>query len=156
MSGLRSECQGFLQGCRYGQSKNEEGANRSDRGRFCRSDRDSGVPCGLGVPEAYPITSPTFTLVNEYPGRLALYHVDLYRLDRPLDVDEIGLCDMMHGDGVVVIEWADRILELLPPERLDIDLEIVDDDSRRLSFIGYGSDANNLLSRIENLDEEQP
>jgi tRNA threonylcarbamoyladenosine biosynthesis protein TsaE len=114
-----------------------------------------GLARGLRVAKAYPITSPTFTLVNEYPGRLPLYHVDLYRITNPLDVEELGLYDIMRGEGVVIIEWAAIIADALPLERLDIGLEIVDDDLRKLTFIGYGSDSNNLLSRIEHWNEEQ-
>jgi tRNA threonylcarbamoyl adenosine modification protein YjeE len=59
-----------------------------------------GLAEGLNVPDHYPVTSPSYTLMNEYPGRLTLYHVDLYRIDDPSDCDDIGLYDILDGDAV--------------------------------------------------------
>jgi tRNA threonylcarbamoyladenosine biosynthesis protein TsaE len=67
-----------------------------------------GLASGLGVPDS-EVRSPTFTLVNRYHGRLPLDHIDLYRIDKPEDLDELGLEDIFGGDGVVVIEWAERL-----------------------------------------------
>ncbi|RMH37889.1 MAG: tRNA (adenosine(37)-N6)-threonylcarbamoyltransferase complex ATPase subunit type 1 TsaE [Deltaproteobacteria bacterium] len=68
-----------------------------------------GLARGLGVPADVRVVSPTFTLINEYGGgRLPLYHADLYRLERRDEVDDIGLDEVVRGDGVVAIEWADR------------------------------------------------
>jgi tRNA threonylcarbamoyl adenosine modification protein YjeE len=64
-----------------------------------------GVARGVGVPDEYYITSPTFTLINEYPGRRVLYHVDLYRIGDPDEAMEIGLEEILEGDGLVAIEW---------------------------------------------------
>ena len=68
-----------------------------------------GLARGLEVPESFAVTSPTYTLVNEYPGRLPFYHVDLYRLPEPADPDEIGLLDLFDEDGIVAVEWAQRL-----------------------------------------------
>ena len=74
-----------------------------------------GLAEGLEVPGRYAVTSPSYTLINEYPGRLRLFHVDLYRLEDPSSFEEIGLFDILTGEGVTAVEWADR----LPPGLLD-------------------------------------
>ncbi len=72
-----------------------------------------GVGQGLGV--AQNVTSPTFTLVNEFPGRLTLYHIDLYRINQAAEALAFGLEDYLYGEGVCLIEWAERVVEILPP-----------------------------------------
>ena len=82
-----------------------------------------------------PVHSPTFTLVNEYGRDRILYHLDLYRLGGPEELLTLGYEDIVETDGVCVIEWADRAEGLLPEERLDIYLEHVGGDTRRLRFV---------------------
>lgn len=79
-----------------------------------------GVARGLGIEE--PVSSPTFTLVKEYSGILDLAHVDVYRLDRIQDVMDLGLAELGTGEDVLLVEWGDTIEELLPDERLRIEL----------------------------------
>jgi tRNA threonylcarbamoyladenosine biosynthesis protein TsaE len=67
-----------------------------------------GLAAGLGVGED-EVRSPSFTLVNRYRGRVPMYHVDLYRIDRVEDLDELGLEEILGGDGIVVVEWAERL-----------------------------------------------
>jgi tRNA threonylcarbamoyladenosine biosynthesis protein TsaE len=67
-----------------------------------------GLASGLGVPED-EVRSPTFTLVNPYQGRVPVYHVDLYRIAKPEEMEELGLQDVFGGDGVAVVEWAERL-----------------------------------------------
>ncbi len=70
---------------------------------------------GLGITQ--PITSPTFTLINEYrEGRIPLYHFDVYRLERSEELENLGYEDYFYGDGLCVVEWADKVLDYLPPE----------------------------------------
>ena len=90
-----------------------------------------GLACGLGA-AADDVTSPTFTLVQEYPGRLTLYHVDLYRLDEP-EVDELGLEELILGDGVVAIEWAERWRER-PSDVIEVRLQHAGEDQRRITI----------------------
>ena len=110
-----------------------------------------GLARGLGVPPEYYITSPTFTLINEYPGRLPLFHVDLYRLEGLVDLEDIGLSEILTGDGVVAVEWAEK----LPPDTfargLTIDFEIIDSDRRTLEMIASGQPGRSLLKAIEHI-----
>ena len=108
-----------------------------------------GLARGLSVPDSYYITSPTYTLINEYPGRHTLFHVDLYRIDNPVDFEEIGLYEILYNNGVVAIEWADRLNEDLPAEHLNIQLEISSDGSRKIYLTAYGLEAVNLLKSLE-------
>ena len=80
-----------------------------------------GFAAGLGVRE--PVNSPTFTIVQEYMGRLPLYHFDVYRIEEPEEMEEIGYRDYFYGDGVCLIEWAGQISELLPDQRMDVTIE---------------------------------
>jgi len=108
-----------------------------------------GLARGLGVPDDYYVTSPTYTLINEYPGRHTLFHVDLYRIENPVDLEEIGLYEILYNNSVVAIEWADRLDENLPAEHLNIQFEISNDDSRQIYLTAYGLEPLNLLKRLE-------
>lgn len=91
-----------------------------------------GVAAGLGV--ATGVTSPTFTLVHEYTGgRLPLYHFDFYRLETPDDVLTLGWDDYAGGDGLTVVEWADKFPALLPPGTRWFRFEILEGDTRRIA-----------------------
>lgn len=106
-----------------------------------------GMAAGLGIDASVPITSPTFTLLNEYQGRTKLYHFDLYRLHGGDDVAELGFDDYFHGDGVCLVEWAERLGAELPSERLDIRFEYLGDTERRIDFIPHGSNHKALLKK---------
>jgi tRNA threonylcarbamoyladenosine biosynthesis protein TsaE len=77
-----------------------------------------GMARGLGVEE--PVTSPTFTLINEYQGRIPFYHMDAYRLEDSGDMVDLGYEEYFFGEGVTLLEWAGRIRDILPDSRLDI------------------------------------
>jgi tRNA threonylcarbamoyladenosine biosynthesis protein TsaE len=80
-----------------------------------------GIAAGLGIKE--PVSSPTFTVIKEYTeGRLPFYHFDVYRIEDPLEMDEIGYEDYFYGNGVTVIEWSDMIKELIPEKAMKIRL----------------------------------
>ena len=108
-----------------------------------------GLARGLEVPAEYYITSPTFTLINEYPGRYPLVHVDLYRLEDIHDFEDIGLDDLMYDQAVIVIEWADKLSDGLPAEHLAINMEIIDADCRKLSLVASGHNEVNLIIALE-------
>ena len=94
-----------------------------------------GLAKGAGVVEQY-ITSPTYTLINEYSGRYPFFHVDLYRLGGYLDVEEIGLPEIMDSDGIVVIEWGEKIAKTLPLDSIQIQFDIIDENSRQIQIKG--------------------
>ncbi len=104
-----------------------------------------GFAKALGLEEN--ITSPTFTIIKEYPnGELPLYHMDVYRLDEA--DDDIGIRDYFKKGGVTIIEWADLIEKELPEERLEIKFKIVDENTRVLVFKPYGSAYEELCDSI--------
>jgi tRNA threonylcarbamoyladenosine biosynthesis protein TsaE len=94
-----------------------------------------GICAGLGVP-LRQVNSPTFVLVNEYAGRLPVFHLDLYRIGDEADGVELGLADYLRraASGVMIIEWAEKILPLLSPDILKVEFEILSPRRRRLVF----------------------
>jgi tRNA threonylcarbamoyladenosine biosynthesis protein TsaE len=106
-----------------------------------------GLAQGLKVPPQV-VASPSFTLVHEYPGRIPLVHLDLYRLE---DLPPEMLPDLeeyLAGDQVVAVEWARRLAPLLPGDYLEVDLEIVGENDRRLTFTGHGPRSWELVRRL--------
>jgi len=95
-----------------------------------------GIATGLGVSERYSVTSPTFTLVNEYPGRFDLYHLDLYRLAGPDDLIDLGYEEYCYGRGITVVEWAEKIIDILPEGSLFVSLTYIDDTTREIKLEG--------------------
>lgn len=106
-----------------------------------------GVALGLGVDPGAYVSSPTFTLVNEYQGRLPLYHVDLYRLSEPEELEEIGLDHYYRGDGACLVEWFERFPEDLPPSYLRVEIAVEEDLTRRFSVQAVGSNHLELAAR---------
>jgi tRNA threonylcarbamoyladenosine biosynthesis protein TsaE len=107
-----------------------------------------GIAMGLDVREQ-PITSPTFTFVNEYKGRVPLYHIDLYRLKAPSQLEGIGFEEYIDSDGVTVIEWAERAEDELPPERLSVYLSHYAENSREIGFLAEGEQYEKLLEELK-------
>ena len=89
-----------------------------------------GIALGLGI-TAEQVTSPTFTLIQTYEGRLPVIHVDLYRLENPSAILQLGLEDYFTAKNIVIIEWADRFIQALPPDYLEIHLEHGDIETTR-------------------------
>ncbi len=107
-----------------------------------------GIAYGLGVPPSCYITSPTFTIINEYDGRVHLYHLDLYRIACADDLETVPWREALFGDGIAVVEWPERLGEVLPEERLDIFLEITGDETRTISLQAHGERILELLDRV--------
>lgn len=92
---------------------------------------------GLQVPPDCYITSPTFALLHEYPGRLPLYHLDLYRLSCQ-EIIDLGFEDYLYGIGLSVVEWPDRLDEIMPRDRLQIELETLSEQARLARLTWHG------------------
>lgn len=114
-------------------------------GKTCFS---RGVARGVGVDPTTPVTSPTFTLLNIYQGRIPLYHFDLYRLTGDGDVTDLGFVDYFDGDGLCLVEWAERLDAELPPERLEIVFRHADESIRQLEFRASGVRHHQLLEEM--------
>ncbi len=100
-----------------------------------------GIALGLGV-EGY-VRSPTFVLMTRHKGRLTLHHLDLYRMGGPAEAWDLGLDEQLFGDGVCVIEWADRAEEIFPKDCLWIDLDYANDPDQRKIVIEPGAQPEN-------------
>lgn len=106
-----------------------------------------GVAQGMGI-EGTEVASPSFTLVNVYEAPLPLYHIDLYRLDNEADLLEIDYEEYIRGDGVVIIEWADRIPQAVPSESLWIRLRYLDAEQREIAFRGLGDRYEKIVEEL--------
>ena len=109
-----------------------------------------GIGKGLGIPDKYQITSPTFTLINEYKGRLILYHLDLYRIKGLQDMENIGYEENLFGEGVSVVEWAEKIKEILPDETIFISMSYIDEDHRNMVILTDGERVTKISNALSN------
>jgi tRNA threonylcarbamoyladenosine biosynthesis protein TsaE len=93
-----------------------------------------GLARGLGVTSE--VTSPTFVLVNQYRGRVPVYHLDAYRTTSLTELVDIGVEEMFHGEGVTVVEWADKLVPLLPARAVTVMITGLGDEPRRIAIAG--------------------
>ncbi|MBI1920545.1 MAG: tRNA (adenosine(37)-N6)-threonylcarbamoyltransferase complex ATPase subunit type 1 TsaE [Geobacter sp.] len=107
-----------------------------------------GVAEGVGVDPAIPITSPTFTIMNAYEGRIPLYHFDLYRIAGDADVAELGFAEFFYGAGACIVEWSERLSHEIPPERLVIAFSHEGETSRCLEFTPVGQRGADIIARL--------
>lgn len=108
-----------------------------------------GIALGLGVGRGVCVTSPSYTLLNEYPeGRIPLFHFDLYRLDGDGDIRDLGFDEYFAGSGVCVVEWADRLREELPDEYLNVVFTVIGDTCRNMEFHWQGSRYGELVQEL--------
>ncbi|OGO06248.1 MAG: tRNA (adenosine(37)-N6)-threonylcarbamoyltransferase complex ATPase subunit type 1 TsaE, partial [Chloroflexi bacterium RBG_13_56_8b] len=106
-----------------------------------------GIAWGLGIKEY--AASPSFVLVRELYGRLPLYHLDFYRLENLAEIAELGLDEYFYGQGVSVVEWAEKALSLLPPENLLIEMEYIADNERRLQIKAKGKRYREMVAQLK-------
>ena len=106
-----------------------------------------GIAQGLGVKKE-KVNSPSFVLLKEYKGKLPLYHFDFYRIKKTKESYDIGLDEFIFGDGVSVIEWADRIKSFLPKDYLGIEFEFKDTNTRKIKLFGLGKHYKKLVKKI--------
>ncbi len=95
-----------------------------------------GIAKGLGVTDTRYVNSPSFVIVKEHRGRIPLYHFDIYRLEGPASLETIGYDEYFYGNGVTIIEWADKIKGLLPKRHIEVRFSIRDDGSREIKIKG--------------------
>jgi tRNA threonylcarbamoyladenosine biosynthesis protein TsaE len=98
-----------------------------------------GVAAGLGVDPSIRVTSPTYTIMNSYAGRLHLHHFDLYRLSGDQDAAELGFEEYFNGTGVCIVEWAERLQDLLPDGRMTVIFSYIDDTVRAIAVEPHGA-----------------
>ena len=110
---------------------------------------------GLEVTESCYITSPTFSLLHEYPGRLPLYHLDLYRLSDETEIEDLGLLEYLYGTGLSVIEWPDRLGSLMPEERLHIELILLSETARLAELAAHGKAWREKIAAMQTSQEWQ-
>ena len=106
-----------------------------------------GVASGLGVSSAFPVTSPSYTLLNIHHGRLPLYHFDLYRLSQIDDLTDLGYDDLAEGDGLTLVEWADRMTDGLAAS-IDILIEHLSERQRKISIRALDDRGKDLLGQL--------
>jgi tRNA threonylcarbamoyladenosine biosynthesis protein TsaE len=102
-----------------------------------------GMALGLGVADKY-VTSPTFSLVNEYSGTLTFYHIDLYRLSSTDELEEVGFTEY-PGKGVAAVEWPERAGDMLPEDRIDVTITPTGANNREIKLSVKGKSRQELL-----------
>lgn len=105
-----------------------------------------GAAEGLGFDGI--VASPSFIIVNEYQGRMVIRHVDLYRIEGADALHELGYREFYFGGGVTFVEWADRVPELLPAERLEVRIAIATETTRDVSLTAFGDEYGALLGKL--------
>jgi tRNA threonylcarbamoyladenosine biosynthesis protein TsaE len=103
---------------------------------------------GLGIRDSRVVSSPTFVLIQEYPARLPIYHFDAYRLNTAAEFADLGIDEYFAAAGVCLIEWADRVAECLPRQRLEIEIEVTGPDSRAFRLRPQGEHYERLAAAL--------
>jgi tRNA threonylcarbamoyladenosine biosynthesis protein TsaE len=106
-----------------------------------------GIAWGLNI-DGYA-RSPSFVVVNQYRGRLPMYHIDLYRLDNIAEIADLGLDDYLYGKGLCVVEWADKALDLMPPQNLLIKIDLLSENERKLELTPHGRQYVEMLTNFK-------
>jgi tRNA threonylcarbamoyladenosine biosynthesis protein TsaE len=108
-----------------------------------------GIAAGAEVDGDVVVNSPTYLIVNEYPGRVYLFHIDAYRLSGSEELHAAGFGEMCDGRGAVVIEWADRVEDALPADRLTVHIEHAGDQSRRIRIATSGPRSQRIADAVK-------
>ncbi len=111
-----------------------------------------GIATGNGIEDAQQVTSPTFTLVHEYPGTFPLYHLDTYRLGSGGELLALGFDEMVQAGGTVVVEWADRVRDVMPDDTLWIELTITGDTQRSVRLRSTGPISAGVLDGLRSAE----
>lgn len=105
------------------------------------------IAAELGCHQSF-VVSPTFTLIHEYEGRLPVYHVDAYRLKDSDEFLDMGGGELINGDGVCLIEWADRIGDLLPQDHLRVEIEVTGEQTRVIRCMASGPLSQKIIETL--------
>lgn len=107
-----------------------------------------GVVASLAPQSAHLVASPTYAIMNSYPGSTPVYHFDFYRLTCEDEVAELGFEEFFYGDGVCIVEWSERLDELLPTDVLTLFFEYAGDDRRMITITSSGEKTDNVLKQL--------
>jgi len=110
-----------------------------------------GLAGGAGVRRFSYVSSPSFTLIHEYPGKVPVIHIDLFRLGTEREAEDLGLEEYFQGQGIIVIEWADKIPSLLPKDVLHIHLSHTGEQTRSIEIIGKGARYEEMVDNLAKL-----
>jgi len=113
-----------------------------------------GLAVGLDVPEDYRVTSPSYTLINEYPGRLPLIHADLYRLPDAASLEDIGIDEWLGTDAVIAVEWSEKLPPSMLTDYLKITIRQMPDSDRQIDFYAYGLRCGDLIDIVKTFHRE--
>lgn len=108
------------------------------------------VGAGLGI-DSESVLSPTFTVIQEYAARIALVHIDAYRLRDVDEFLELGADELLGADNICLIEWASRVIEALPHDRLTVNIQTLDESSRRITITASGPKSQQRLNDLQNI-----
>ena len=107
-----------------------------------------GIARGVGIASGEIVNSPSYILINEYNGAMPIYHIDLYRLENSEEIAELGLSEYMEGDGICIIEWAERIADTLPDTCITINITLSEsnasDDGEACELISHSLEDENI------------
>lgn len=112
-----------------------------------------GLAGGINQTPESDVTSPTFTILHEYSGELTLYHFDAYRISGQAELEPIGFDECLNAGGIVVVEWADRVLDAFPDQRLIIQFDIVDEHKRSISCVAHGIDYCAIIQKLRTFED---
>ena len=104
-----------------------------------------GIARGVGIASDEVVNSPSYILINEYNGKIPIYHIDLYRLEDSAEIAELGLSEYIEGDGICVIEWAERMADALPDSAIEIRITLAE-----------ASDNETLAPTLQSPEDESP
>jgi tRNA threonylcarbamoyladenosine biosynthesis protein TsaE len=107
-----------------------------------------GIVAAAAPASAHLVASPTFAIMNEYPGSTPVYHFDFDRLATAHEINELGFEEYFSGQGICIAEWSERLGNLLPQAHLGVTLEHIDEEKRRLTFEAAGAETESLLARF--------
>lgn len=103
----------------------------------------------MGGSDEDEVTSPSFVLVNQYQGRLPIYHVDLYRLEEEKELNDLGWEEFAFSAGITLIEWAEKIIPYLPREFIEVNFQWLDQNTRELTIVGHGEEGRKIIDLLK-------